>query len=64
MKQNIKSPITCVAYEPFGSVDKPSHLVGTYVMENEIWKDIIGFEGLYMVSNFGRVKAQIGRAHV
>ena len=44
MKQNIKSPITCVAYEPFGSVDKPSHLVGTYVMENEIWKDIIGFE--------------------
>lgn len=27
---------------------------------NEIWKDIVGFEGLYQVSNFGRVKS-IGR---
>lgn len=25
-------------------------------MENEIWKDIIGYEGLYQVSNLGRVK--------
>lgn len=25
-------------------------------MENEIWKDIEGFEGLYQVSNMGRVK--------
>ena len=25
-------------------------------MENEIWKDIPGYEGLYMVSNIGRVK--------
>lgn len=25
-------------------------------MQKEIWKDIIGYEGLYMVSNFGRVK--------
>jgi hypothetical protein len=24
---------------------------------NEIWKDIVGFEGLYMISNFGRVKS-------
>ena len=23
----------------------------------EIWKDIIGYEGLYQVSNFGRVKS-------
>jgi hypothetical protein len=23
----------------------------------EIWKDIIGFEGLYQVSNFGNVKS-------
>ena len=30
---------------------------------NEIWKDIEGFEGLYQVSNFGRVKklAQVSR---
>lgn len=25
-------------------------------MEHEIWKDVVGFEGLYMVSNLGRVK--------
>ena len=25
-------------------------------MEKEIWKDIVGYEGLYQVSNFGRVK--------
>jgi hypothetical protein len=23
----------------------------------EIWKDILGFEGLYQVSNFGNVKS-------
>lgn len=26
-------------------------------MENEIWKDVIGYEGLYQVSNLGRVKS-------
>lgn len=26
-------------------------------MENEIWKDIVGFEGRYQVSNIGNVKA-------
>jgi hypothetical protein len=26
-------------------------------MENEIWKDIPNFEGVYQVSNFGRVKS-------
>lgn len=26
-------------------------------MEKEIWKDVIGFEGLYQVSNIGRVKS-------
>lgn len=25
-------------------------------METEIWKDILGFEGLYQISNLGRVK--------
>ena len=25
-------------------------------MNEEIWKDVVGFEGKYMVSNFGRVK--------
>ncbi len=26
-------------------------------MEQEIWKDVIGYEGLYQVSNLGRVKS-------
>jgi hypothetical protein len=26
-------------------------------MENEIWKDIIGYEGYYQISNLGRVKS-------
>ena len=26
-------------------------------MENEIWKDVVGYEGLYMVSSLGRVKS-------
>ena len=24
--------------------------------KGEIWKDVVGYEGLYQVSNFGRVK--------
>lgn len=26
-------------------------------MMDEIWKDIIGYEGLYQISNLGRVKS-------
>ena len=26
-------------------------------MNKEIWKDVVGYEGLYQVSNFGRVKS-------
>lgn len=26
-------------------------------MENEIWKDVVGYEGLYQVSNLGKVKS-------
>lgn len=29
-------------------------------LENEIWKDIVGYEGMYQVSNFGRVKTLLG----
>lgn len=25
-------------------------------LDDEIWKDIIGYEGLYLISNIGRVK--------
>lgn len=27
------------------------------IMESEIWKDVVGYEGLYQVSNFGSVKS-------
>lgn len=26
-------------------------------MQEEVWKDVIGFEGLYQISNYGKVKA-------
>lgn len=26
------------------------------IMENEIWKDIVGYEGLYQISNLGNVR--------
>lgn len=40
------------------TVDKPL-ADGILIMENtnEIWKDVVGYEGLYQVSNFGRAKA-------
>lgn len=25
-------------------------------MENEVWKDVVGYEGLYQVSNLGNVR--------
>ena len=27
-------------------------------MEKEIWKDVIGYEGLYEISNFGRIRSK------
>ena len=27
------------------------------VMEKEIWRDVVGFEGLYQISNLGRIKS-------
>ena len=26
------------------------------MFENEIWEDLVGYEGLYIISNFGRIK--------
>ena len=26
-------------------------------MNNELWKNIVGYEGLYQVSNLGRIKS-------
>ena len=32
-------------------------------LENEIWKDIVGYEGLYKISNLGRVKSLARKFH-
>jgi hypothetical protein len=36
---------------------KNVNLIPTEKSTNEIWKDVIGYEGLYQVSNFGNVKS-------
>lgn len=39
------------------SLDKIYFFLYIYSMKNEIWKDIEGYEGLYQVSNLGRIKS-------
>jgi hypothetical protein len=34
--------------------------MGVFIMENEVWKDVIGYEGLYKVSNLGKI-CSLGR---
>jgi hypothetical protein len=36
---------------------KNLHLIPTDKPSSEVWKDIIGYEGIYQVSNFGNVKS-------
>lgn len=40
-----------------GASGLPSHLDRGNFMEQEIWKDIIGHEGLYQISNLARIKS-------
>lgn len=42
---------------PFRAVGLPQFGGATFFMEAEIWKDIIGYEGRYQISNHGRVKS-------
>ena len=44
---------------PIQDSDEPLHLGQSFFMENqeEIWKDVVGFEGLYKVSNNGKIKS-------
>ncbi len=55
--KNIISPIVsdCQTLQP-QQVEKPFCAVGTFIME-EIWKDVVDYEGLYQVSNKGRVRS-------
>ena len=45
----------------FAYISKKQYLCtlnqNTHIMEQEIWKDIPGYEGLYQVSSLGRVKS-------
>lgn len=47
-------------------VDKPLYSVGLINMKEieEIWKDILGYEGIYQLSNLGKVKAlELWKSH-
>lgn len=45
-------------YFPYKGIARQHELCKEFVfMENEIWEDIVGYEGLYQVSNLGRVKS-------
>ena len=37
-------------------MDEPLYLIGIFIMEDEVWKIIAGYEN-YLISNFGRVKS-------
>lgn len=51
-KLNYKARISRRMLDPF------TESSGTFCkMDNEIWKDIPGYEGLYCVSNYGRIKS-------
>lgn len=40
------------------SVNKPfNEILTTSITEHEIWVDVVGYEGIYQVSNLGRVKS-------
>jgi len=41
---------------PTGQVGKPSLSEGYFAMQEEIWLPIVGYEGLYSVSNLGNIK--------
>lgn len=47
----------------FGQEYTDTFYYGEYIpttLPNEVWKDVVGYEGLYKVSNLGRVKKPMG----
>ena len=58
LNSHTKNTRSVSAVLPKGDTDKPLFGTAFYSMEaKEIWKDVVGFEGLYMVSNLGNVKS-------
>ena len=57
-------------YQPFNIALKGVVLLKIYEnlsledMEGEIWKDVVGYEGIYQVSNLGRIKSLDKRVNV
>lgn len=49
-------PLTRVSLSPFHVCIDRHYLKNRQNME-EIWKDVVGYEGLYQVSNLGRIKS-------
>lgn len=47
-----------------GASGLPSHLDRGNFMEQEIWKDIKGYEGLYKISSYGRVQSIKTEKHI
>lgn len=48
-----------LSVRPGGIIDEPSERGFVFMqllIDFEIWKDIIGFEGYYQISNYGRIK--------
>lgn len=48
---------TCTAGLHFVRSDEPDYSIDVESLPDEVWKDIIGYEGLYQISNKGRVKS-------
>ena len=46
-----------VSLSPFHICIDRRYLKNRQIMEQEIWKDVVGYEGLYQVSNLGRIKS-------
>lgn len=40
----------------YTKINIPEYYYSQGILDNEIWKDIIGYENYYQISNFGRVK--------
>ena len=57
----LKSHPYCIATAPFVQLDSLCNSGGYFIMKNpiqfkdEIWVDVLGYEGLYKVSNYGRI---------
>ena len=53
-----------VSSEPFPITINSEHKIKSEQMKNEIWKPVKDFEGLYEVSNLGRVKSLVKPWHI